>query len=66
MTDNIYKNLFNSLSYDALSSIYFIVINENNQLPLIIKELQKIYDNPAYRQKFIEEYQKRYLDEFLR
>lgn len=66
MSEYYYKNLFNTLSYDVLSSIYFVVMNEHNKIPTIINELKKIYEDPGYRQKFIEEYQKRYLDEFLR
>lgn len=60
------KSLFNLLSYDSLSLLYYIVVNESNQIPEIIKQLQKLYDDPGYRSIFIEEYQKRFLDEFLR
>lgn len=60
------SNLFNILYYDSLSFLYYVVVNEYSTIPTLVKELNKLYEDPGYRKMFIEEYQKRYIDEFLR
>lgn len=60
------KYLFNNLSYDSLSSLYYIILNIPDELSNVIDALREINEDPFVRQMFINEYQKRYFDEFLR